>query len=181
MKFKLNDYMVPSTFRKGWVPREICWHVFGRFFFSIIPRPCYGLKRFILKLFGSTLGNGVKIRSSVDIECPWNLKIGDHSWIGENVVLYSLGNIDIGANSVISQESFLCTGSHDYNKESFDLIIKGITIGDSCWLAARCFVHPGAIVESQVVVSAGSHIHGMIPENTIVRRPRNRDALTLRS
>jgi putative colanic acid biosynthesis acetyltransferase WcaF len=40
------------------------------------------------------------------------------------VVLYSLGEIEIGNNTVISQKSYLCTGSHDYVKETFDIFAK---------------------------------------------------------
>ena len=60
----------------------------------------------------------------MEITYPWKLSIGDYSWIGDNVVLYSLGEIEIGSNSVISQNSYLCTGSHDYTKESFDIFAK---------------------------------------------------------
>ncbi len=49
----------------------------------------------------------------------WN-----YSWIGDEVVLYSLGEIKIGSNTVISQRSYLCTGSHDYTKINFEIFVN---------------------------------------------------------
>jgi len=63
----------------------------------------------------------VILRPSCQITYPWKLEIGDYSWVGDDVVLYNLGNIKIGNNTIISQKSYVCTGSHDYNSISFDI------------------------------------------------------------
>lgn len=46
----------------------------------------------------------VVIRPSVKITYPWKLTLGDYAWIGDEVNLYTLGEITIGAHSVISQK-----------------------------------------------------------------------------
>jgi len=58
----------------------------------------YGWRRLLLKLFGAKIGKKVIIRPSVKITYPWNLTIGDYSWIGDDVNLYTLGEIKIGSN-----------------------------------------------------------------------------------
>ena len=68
------------------------------------------MEKLLLRLFGAKLGKGVKVRSSAKFTYPWKVSIGNHSWIGDNVQFYSLEEIHIGANCVISQESYLCTG-----------------------------------------------------------------------
>ena len=47
--------------------------------------PFSGFYKFLLRLFGAKIGKGVVIKPSVNIKYPWRLKIGDYSWIGENV------------------------------------------------------------------------------------------------
>ena len=78
----------------------------------------------MLRLFGAKIGKNVIIRSSVNITFPWKVTIGDYSWIGDNAELYSLGEIEIGSNVVISQKSYLCAASHDYQKQDFPIWLK---------------------------------------------------------
>ena len=51
-------------------------------------------------------------------------------WIGDEVLILSLAPVKIGSNVCISQRAFLCTGSHDFRSEGFDLITKPIEIGE---------------------------------------------------
>ncbi|SUG32548.1 acetyltransferase [Salmonella enterica subsp. arizonae] len=53
--------------------------------------------------------------------------------------LYTLGEINIGAHAVISQKGYLCTGSHDYTSDHFDINAAPIVIGEKCWLATDVF------------------------------------------
>jgi putative colanic acid biosynthesis acetyltransferase WcaF len=56
----------------------------------------------------------------------------------------------------LSQGAYLCTGSHDWNKDSFDLIVKPITVEAHVWLTARSIVAPGVIVREGAVLGLGS-------------------------
>ena len=95
------------------------------------------------------------------------VKIGDYSWIGDQVVLYSLGDIEIGSNTVISQRSYLCTGSHDYTSNNFDIYSKKITIGSKCWLATDVYVAPSVSIGDATVVGARSSVFKSLPSNKI--------------
>ncbi|HKB45702.1 MAG TPA: hypothetical protein VKC90_14990, partial [Chitinophagaceae bacterium] len=85
------------------------------------------------------------------------------SWIGDNVVLYSLGNINIGQHVVISQKCYLCTGSHDYKKSEFPIYSKPIIIEDKCWLATDVYVAPGVRIGTGTVVGARSSVFKSLP------------------
>ena len=64
--------------------------------------------------------------------------------------------MSIGSNVCISQRAFLCTGSHDFSKEGFDLITKPVVIEDSCWVGAQAFVGPGVTMRAGSRCLAGA-------------------------
>jgi len=96
------------------------------------------------------------IKPNVTIKYPWFLKIGDYTWIGEQVWLDSLASITIGSNCCISQGALLLTGNHDYTKVSFDLIIGKIVLEDGVWIGAKSVVCPGVICFTHSVLAVGS-------------------------
>ena len=122
---------------------------------------------FFTKMFWAEIGKGVIIRPSAQITYPWKVKIGDFSWIGDDVVLYSLGDIIIGNNTVISQKSYICTGTHDYTKADFPILEKKIIIGDECWLATDVFVSPGVTINNGAVIGARSTVIKDLESNSV--------------
>ena len=77
--------------------KRVLWYYTNIFFFKGSLFPFYGLKVFLLRLFGARLGKKVEIKPCVNIKYPWNLTIGDHVWVGENVWIDSLVMITIGS------------------------------------------------------------------------------------
>lgn len=111
----------------------------------------------------------VVIRPSVKITYPWKLTLGDYAWVGDEVNLYTLGEITIGAHSVISQKSYLCTGSHDHASQHFTINATPIVIGEKCWLATDVFVAPGVTIGDGTVVGARSSVFKSLPANVVCR------------
>ena len=169
MEFNLSRYSQPTDFRgKSKIYVQLWWLV-QAILIGLSPQVFYGWRRFWLRMFGASIGKKVLVRPSVKITYPWKVSIGDHSWIGDDVVLYSLGEIEIGSNTVISQKSYLCTGSHDYTKETFDIFAKKITVGNGCWLATDVFVAPGITIGDGVVVGARSSVFKELKPNWIYK------------
>lgn len=109
------------------------------------------------------MGHGVVIRPSVTITYPWKVTIGDHAWVGDDVVLYSLGEIQIGAHAVVSQRSYLCAADHDYTQPDFPIRARKITIGPEAWVAADVFVAPGVTIGQSAVIGARSSVFKDMP------------------
>ena len=113
-------------------------------------------RKFLLLLFGAKIGKGVVLKPKVNVKYPWNIEIGDHAWIGENVWLDSLGKIKIGANSCLSQGAMLICGNHNYKKPSFDLMVGDIILEEGVWIGAGAIVCGGVTCRSHSILTAGS-------------------------
>jgi putative colanic acid biosynthesis acetyltransferase WcaF len=164
---KLNKFKLPKNFRgRSGIIVQLWWFV-QAILFKPSPQILYGWRRFLLRLFGAKIGKNVIIRPSVTITYPWKVSIGDYSWIGDDVELYSLGEIEIGKNVVISQKSYLCAGSHDYTKEDFPIWSKKITIEDECWIATDVYVAPGITIGKGTVVGARSSVFKDLPPQKV--------------
>jgi putative colanic acid biosynthesis acetyltransferase WcaF len=142
------------------------WLVQGTLFrFSL--HQMYGWRRLLLRLFGAEIGKKVKIRPSAKFTYPWKVSIDDFSWIGDNVEFYSLDTITVGKHCVISQKSYLCTGSHDLTDIQFGLITKPIHIKDGAWIASDVFIYPGVTLEEMSVIAARSTVTNDVPAEEI--------------
>jgi putative colanic acid biosynthesis acetyltransferase WcaF len=148
--------------------KEALWLVVsGIFFESWIPGSNWRV--IILRIFGSKIGSGVIIKPHCRIKFPWNLRVGDHTWIGEGSWFDNLAPIDIGSNVCISQGTYLCTGSHDWTSIGFDLLAVPIEIADHAWIAAFAVVAPGTLVQEGAVVGMRQLVSGEIPAWTILQ------------
>ncbi|MEG1122397.1 MAG: colanic acid biosynthesis acetyltransferase WcaF [Citrobacter sp.] len=165
----LNGFTVPKGFRGGGTIKVQLWWAVQATLFRLSPQVMYRWRAFLLRMFGAKIGKNVVIRPSVKITYPWKLTLGDYAWVGDDAVLYTLGNITIGANAVISQKSYLCTGSHDYASPHFDINAMPIVIGEKCWLATDVFVAPGVTIGAGTVVGARSSVFKSLPANAVCR------------
>lgn len=160
---KLDTFSLPSDFRGRSAFVVQSWWIVQATLFACSPQFMFAWRRWLLKLFGAKVGKAVLVRPSVKITYPWKVSIGDFAWIGDDVVLYSLGEIEIGNNAVISQRSYLCAASHDYAQADFPIYAKKISIGDQAWLATDVFVAPGVSVGQGAVVGARSAVFHDLP------------------
>jgi putative colanic acid biosynthesis acetyltransferase WcaF len=163
----LEVYKVDPKFR-GRSPYFVqLWWIVQATLFRGSPQVCYGFRRWLLRIFGAQVGHGAIIRPSVTVTYPWRVKIGAHSQIGDDVVIYSYGDITIGNSVVVSQKSYLCAGTHNFLSEAFELQSFPIVIEDHVWLAADVFVAPGVTVGQGAVVGARSSVFSNLPDYMI--------------
>ena len=161
------DQFDPSGFDRGaprW--REAVWLLVSEMLFStFLPGSAWRVA--LLRLFGAQIGRGVLIKPHVHIKFPWRLRIGQHCWIGERVWIDNLADVNIGDHVCISQGAYLCTGSHDWTSESFDLIVKPIKLDRNCWVGAKSVVAPGCQVSEGAVLTIGSVASGYLESWTV--------------
>ncbi|PSN11432.1 colanic acid biosynthesis acetyltransferase WcaF [filamentous cyanobacterium CCT1] len=145
----------------------LLWWLLQAMIFPLTPHASHAPRCWLLRQFGATVGKGVVIRPTARFTYPWNVTIGDHSWIGDDVVLYSLEQITIGEHCVISQKSYLCTGSHDIHDPRFGLVVAPVVIQNGAWIATDCFVAPGVTVGANSVVGARSSVFKSLPPGQV--------------
>ncbi len=132
------------------------WYLVSSLLFESAFFPLSSPKRTLLRLFGAKIGRGVVIKPHVKIKYPWRLDVGGHSWIGEEVWIDNLADVRIGSNVCLSQGVYVCTGSHNHRRPTFDLITRPIIIEDETWICAKAILLPGVIIQAGAVVAAGS-------------------------
>lgn len=145
-----------SWFKPGSALKRLLWYYVNLIFLKSGWNISSGLKVFWLKLFGAKIGKGVVIKPKVNIKYPWKLRIGNYSWIGEEVWIDNLAEVTLEDHVCISQGAILQCGNHNYKKSSFDLIVSPIVLKSGCWVGARSCVAPGVTIESHAVLSMGS-------------------------
>jgi len=160
-----NDSFYPGA---GWV-KIFIWFFINAIVFQSSLFPFVKFKVFLLRFFGSSVGQGVMIKPNVNIKYPWNLKVGDFCWIGEGVWIDNLVMVEIGNNVCLSQGSYILTGNHNFKSVTFDLLVNPVTIEDGVWIGAKSVVGPGVTCRSHSVLSLGSVASRNLEANTIYR------------
>ena len=163
----LRSYNNDTFYRGEHVWKEFIWRIIQQSLFNIEWLKLYKLKYYLLKQFNADIKSTVIIKPKTKITFPWRLAIGENSWIGEETWLLNLDRITIGENVCISQRSFLCTGSHDWTKSSFDLITKPINIENGVWICANVFIGPGVTIGENSIIKPGSVVSQDLPPNMI--------------
>ena len=142
--------------------------VSGIFFQNPYPRRSR-IRSALLRAFGAKIGKGFRIGSNVNISFPWRLAVGDHVWIGDDVGILSLAQVTIESYVCVARRCYLCTGSHDFRREDFDLKVAPIVICKGSWIAIGSLILAGVTIGEGAVVSAGSVVLKDVPANCLVR------------
>jgi putative colanic acid biosynthesis acetyltransferase WcaF len=144
------------------------WQVFWIILYRPSPSVFHGWRRLLLRAFGAKIGKGAHPYPRAKIWAPWNLEMGAYSCIADDVDCYSIAKVSIGKYAVVSQYSYLCTGSHDARDAFLPLVSAPIVIEDEAWVAADVFIGPGVCIGYGAVVGARSSIFRDVMEWEIV-------------
>ena len=153
MKLDIVGNRAASKYSRRELIERVLWGLLQPLF-RCSPRLLYGWRRTLLRAMGARIGRAVQIHPRVHIFLPSLLSIGDEAAVAEDVRLYNLGQLIIGAQATVSQGAHLCGGSHDDADPKLPLIRAAITIGDAAWVCADAFIGPGVTVGEGAVVAA---------------------------
>jgi len=135
--------------------KQLAWYVVNSLFFRSA-LPFSGLRVAMLRAFGAKIGHGNVLKPRQNIKYPWRLTIGNYNWIGENVWIDNLEQVQIGNHVCISQGAYIFCGNHDYKKAAFDLITRPVKLEDGSWVGAKAIVCPGVTLQNHSILSVGA-------------------------
>jgi putative colanic acid biosynthesis acetyltransferase WcaF len=151
--------------------RRVGWG-FGRWLVRLSPRPCFGWRRGVLRLFGARIGEQAHIYASAHLFMPWNVEIGDWAAVGEDVLIYSLGKVRIGNHATLSYRAHVCAGSHDLEDPALPLLKPPVCVEEGAWIGTDAFIGPGVTVGRGAVVGARSVVvKDVEPFNIVAGNP----------
>jgi putative colanic acid biosynthesis acetyltransferase WcaF len=120
----------------------------------------------VLRAFGAKIGKGVLLRPRLRVRFPWKLCVGDRSWIGEGVWIHNQAEVDIGSDVVVSQGTFITTGTHAFRSD-MALQTRPVVIEDGVWLTARCVILAGSWIGRNALVTPNTVVRGRVPPGVI--------------
>ena len=97
------------------------------------------------------IGERVFFNNNVSINCQHEIIIGNDCLFGENISLYDHNHYFKG-NGLI-------------RRQGFDTM--PIKIGNNVWIGSNSIILPGAIINDNVVIAAGSVVKNEVPENSL--------------
>jgi putative colanic acid biosynthesis acetyltransferase WcaF len=158
LKMSNQQWSWRTKLRRGmW---EVCWLLLFR---PTPKRLGAAWRQWLLRQFGAVINGEVLVLPSCRILQPWELELNDGVAIGARVELYNYARIKIGRMSLVSQYSYLCTGTHDYRHRHMPLSWAPITVGAECWIAAGAFIGPGVNIGDGAVIGAQAVVTKSMP------------------
>lgn len=147
--------------------RRLSWELVQRVFIRFSPRPAHRWRRMWLRLFGARLPDNSYTKPTTIVRHPWLLTMGEHSVLSEGVEIYNLGPVEIGAHTVLSQDVYVCAGTHDYTRPDLPLQRPPIHIGNGVWICAGAFIGPGTRIGDNTVVAARAVVARDLPAGVV--------------
>ena len=136
--------------------RRLVWNLCWTIFFRFSPRPLFAWRALLLLLFGARLGPNCKFYPSSRVWAPWNLVCSDLVAVGDGAEIYNPAPVRLGSHAILSQNSYLCGATHDFDDPGFPLLAYAMEIGDYAWVAARACVAPGVNIGEGAVLGLAS-------------------------
>lgn len=136
--------------------RRMVWNLCWAIFFRFSPRPMFAWRALLLRIFGAQLGPNCKFYPSSRVWAPWNLVCSDLVAVGDGAEIYNPAPVRLGSHAILSQNSYLCGATHDFDSPGFPLLAYAMEVGAYAWVAARACVTPGVKIGEGAVLGLAS-------------------------
>lgn len=148
---------------------RLIWNLVWVIMFRPFPTKIFNFWRlFLLRLFGAKVHKNSGVYASCKIWAPWNLELEENAWLGPSVNCYNPGKVKLEKNATVSQNTHLCSASHDITNSKTPLITAPIIIKSQSWIAADAFVGMGVTIGEGAVVGARSAVFKDVESWTVV-------------
>ncbi|RZK39372.1 MAG: acyltransferase [Pedobacter sp.] len=119
------------------------------------------------------IGNRCEISQGVVLKSyGGKIKINENTFLGEYVIFYGHGGIEVGSNTLIAMHTCIVSSNHSVPNQSKlirdqnDLILP-VKIGDDVWIGAGVKILGGVTIGNGCVIGAGSVVTKNLPPYSI--------------
>ena len=131
--------------------------------------PFHFFRRSIIKIRFNSVGKNTNFLMGVEFRNPKNITIGNNTIVNKKVLLDGRGgNLIIGNNVDIAQETNIWTLQHDVHDDYHKDTGGDVIIEDYVWIASRCTILPGVKIGKGAVVASNSVVTKDVPQMAIV-------------
>ena len=150
-----DPYLRPA-FSLGNRAKRLLWNIAWGILFRFSPRPLFAWRALLLRLFGAKLGPTCKFYPSSRVWAPWKLICADLVAVADGAEISKPAPVHIGSHAILSQNSYVCGATHDFDDPAFPLLAYAMQIGPYAWICARACVAPGVKVGEGAVLGLAS-------------------------
>jgi acetyltransferase-like isoleucine patch superfamily enzyme len=131
--------------------------------------PAHPFRLFFIRRTLAQIGAGCYFMMGVEFRNGKNISLGHHCFVNKGCLLDGRGGqLIIGNNVDIAQETNIWTLSHDPNDDFHGVVGKDVIIEDYVWIASRATIMPGVRIGRGAVVATGSIVTKDVPPMAIV-------------
>jgi putative colanic acid biosynthesis acetyltransferase WcaF len=150
-----DAYLRPA-FPRSVRMKRLAWNLVWTLLYRLSPRPFHGWRTMLLRVFGAKMGPHCHFYPRSKVWAPWNLVCDDQVTAADGAEIYNPAPMSLGSHAILSQDSYLCGATHDYDDPAFPLIAYAMHVGARSWICARASVVPGVNVGEGAVLGLGS-------------------------
>lgn len=130
--------------------------------------PSHTLRNWIWRCVGVKLGSGSTLHTGVRVYDPRNISVGDGTIIGYGVFIDGRDKVRIGNHTDIASEVMIYSSEHDIHASDFAPISAEVKIGDYVFIGPRAIILPGVKIGDRAVVAAGAVVTKDVEPGEIV-------------
>lgn len=117
-------------------------------------------------------GKGVWIHGEQTIAGVDQVEIGDNVHIAAGAFIKANGGLKIGSHTHISRNLLLYTVNHDYTGKTLPydakMTFKPVTIGRNVWIGMNVCIAPGTEIGDGCIIGMGAVVSGKVPPLSII-------------
>ncbi|MFH1244047.1 MAG: acyltransferase [bacterium] len=130
--------------------------------------PLHFLRNWIWRLSGLALGRDSTLHTGVRVFDPRNIQIGEGTIIGYSCFIDGRDQVKIGNHTDIASEVMIYSSEHDLSSPEFTAVSAPVKIGNYVFIGPRAIILPGVTIGDLAVVGAGAVVTKDVAPSSIV-------------
>lgn len=130
--------------------------------------PSHSLRKLFFQTAGVKIGKKSFVHMGVRFYYPLGITIGEGTIIGDGTFLDGRAPLKIGNHTSIASQVLIYNSEHDIHDENFKPTEEAVEIGDYVFVGPRAIILPGVKIRKGAIVAAGAVVTKDVAENAIV-------------